>query len=147
MKNSSVTFSLKNINQLQEVAIQLLKFAKDEKIFLFFGDMGVGKTTFIKALCQALEVKDVVTSPTFSIVNEYDSPKGAIFHFDFYRIKNESEVFDIGFEEYLYSDNYCFIEWPEKIINLWPERYVHISLSLSEENGRKITAEIRAKNS
>ena len=141
-----MTFSLKNISDLPDVAKKLLNFANEEKVFLFFGDMGTGKTTLIKAICERLGVIDTVTSPSYSIVNEYDSPHGKIFHFDFYRIKNESEAFDFGFEEYLYSDNYCLIEWPEKIINLWPKRYVHISLSLLDEDSRKITAGIRVNN-
>jgi tRNA threonylcarbamoyladenosine biosynthesis protein TsaE len=114
-----VEYTIETIEHLTEAASQLLKFAGNEKIFLFTGDMGAGKTTLIKSICSGLKVKDTVTSPTYSLVNEYEGAETTIYHFDFYRIKNEEEAFDMGFEEYVYSGNYCFIEWPEKIENLW----------------------------
>ena len=94
---------INNIEELPGAAKQLLKFSSGEKTFLFEGDMGAGKTTLIKALCAELAVKDMTSSPTYSIVNEYIYPKGKVFHFDFYRIKSEIEAYDLGFEEYLYS--------------------------------------------
>lgn len=100
--------------------------------------MGAGKTTLIKELCAALGVEEAVTSPTFSIVNEYDIPLGKIFHFDFYRLKTESEALDMGYEEYFYSGNYCFIEWPEKIPNLLPESFVSIGIKVVADNSREI---------
>lgn len=131
--------SIENISQLPLVSKQILDFAGNEKTFLFFGDMGVGKTTLIKAICSHLGVIDKITSPTYSLVNEYRLPTGILYHFDFYRIKDETEAYDMGFEEYLYSGNCCLIEWPEKIQNLWPEQFVHISLILGTGNERLIT--------
>jgi tRNA threonylcarbamoyladenosine biosynthesis protein TsaE len=106
-------------SELFEVAKELLDFADSQKIFCLFGEMGAGKTTFVKALCKALGVLDLVSSPTFSIVNEHATEKGeAVFHFDFYRIRNLEEAYDIGYENYFFSGDYCFIEWPEKIESL-----------------------------
>jgi tRNA threonylcarbamoyladenosine biosynthesis protein TsaE len=106
-------------SELFEVAKELLDFADSQKIFCLFGEMGAGKTTFVKALCKALGVLDLVSSPTFSIVNEYATEKDeAVFHFDFYRIRNLEEAYDIGYENYFFSGDYCFIEWPEKIESL-----------------------------
>ncbi|RKE43492.1 tRNA (adenosine(37)-N6)-threonylcarbamoyltransferase complex ATPase subunit type 1 TsaE [Sphingobacterium detergens] len=122
------------------VAAQTLlnRFPKD-RIFLLYGAMGAGKTTFIKYLCEQLGVKDSTSSPTFSIVNEYDSDNGPIYHFDFYRIKDEQEAFDFGYEEYFYSGAYCFIEWPEKIPNLLPEEAKEIHISIIDAATRKIS--------
>ena len=102
--------------------------------------MGAGKTTLIKALCAELAVKDMTSSPTYSIVNEYIYPNGKVFHFDFYRIKSEIEAYDLGFEEYLYSKQYCFIEWPEKIKVLWPESYIQVIINQTKDEVRTITA-------
>jgi tRNA threonylcarbamoyladenosine biosynthesis protein TsaE len=107
--------AVNNLSDLPLVAQQLLKFAGNEKIFIFDGDMGAGKTTFIKTFCQVLGVHDVVSSPTYSIVNEYDSATGQVYHFDFYRIKDIQEAFDLGYEEYFYGGGMCLIEWPEKV--------------------------------
>ena len=131
---------INNIAELPDAAKQLLKFSSGEKIFLFEGDMGAGKTTLIKALCAELAVKDITSSPTYSIVNEYIYPNGKVFHFDFYRIKSEIEAYDLGFEEYLYSKHYCFIEWPEKIKGLWPENYIQIVINQNKDKVRTITA-------
>jgi tRNA threonylcarbamoyladenosine biosynthesis protein TsaE len=123
---------IRNVEGLSDAAQKFLSLTGADKIFLFTGEMGVGKTTFIKAVCQKIGVSDIVSSPTYSIVNEYQYDKGKIYHFDFYRIKTETEAYDIGFEEYLYSGNYCFIEWPEKIKGLWPSDYVEVAI---EQNG------------
>ena len=131
---------INNIAELPDAAKQLLKFSSGEKIFLFEGDMGAGKTTLIKALCAELAVKDMTSSPTYSIVNEYIYPNGKVFHFDFYRIKSEIEAYDLGFEEYLYSKQYCFIEWPEKIKGLWPENYIQVVINQNIDKVRTITA-------
>ena len=130
---------VKNINELRGVAQELIGFAGSEKIFLFYGDMGAGKTTFIKTLCECLGTNETVTSPTFSIVNEYQGAESKIYHFDFYRLKNESEALDMGYEEYFYSGNYCFIEWPEKIAGLLPEHYIRIDIKVLADNERLLT--------
>ena len=132
-------FIVKNINDLDEVSSKILKFNNQYKKFAFFGDMGVGKTTLIKFLLKKLGVNDNVTSPTFSIVNEYLSEKlGSIFHFDFYRIKNEKEAYDIGIDEYLSSDNYCFIEWPNKINSFIDDNFVNVYIDIVDDNKRNI---------
>jgi tRNA threonylcarbamoyladenosine biosynthesis protein TsaE len=111
------------------VAKKLLMIFKDKKMFAFSGKMGAGKTTFIKHLCKQLGAGDIAVSPSFSIVNEYTTKDGnTLYHFDFYRIKDIKEVFDIGYEEYFYSGNYCFIEWPEKIKELLPDNCVYIRI-------------------
>ena len=125
-------------DELPDAASALLKFAGNEKVFLFEGEMGAGKTTLIKSICRQLGMNDTASSPTYSIVNEYAYPKGKIYHFDFFRIKNELEAFDIGFEEYLASGDYCFIEWPEMIPDLWPPHYIEIKIVQDENEGRTI---------
>lgn len=107
------------ISHLDEIAVQLLSFVGDGRVVCFHGDLGAGKTTFIKAICRQLSVKDAVQSPTFSIVNEYETSTGEpVYHFDFYRLKTEEEAFDLGYEQYIFSGYFCFIEWPEKVKNL-----------------------------
>ena len=131
------SFIIKNENELDEIAQQVLK-KYNLKIFLFYGEMGVGKTRFIKSLCKGLDVLDVVSSPSFSIVNQYlNKNDDFIYHFDFYRTNNKEEIFDIGYEEYIYSSSYCFIEWPEKIESLLPNNYIKIEMIL-DGNNRKI---------
>lgn len=130
----------KNLDELPAVANKFLQLTKNYKHFAFYGEMGVGKTTFIKELCALLGVADMVTSPTFSIINEYYSPsKGAIYHFDFYRTKNIDEVYNLGYEDYFYSNNYCFIEWPELVENLLPDSILRINISIYNDICRKIT--------
>lgn len=124
---------------LKQAAISLLDFAADEKIFLFDGDMGAGKTTFIKVICETLGVEDVVSSPTFSIVNEYLSKSQKIYHFDFYRIKDIQEAYDIGYEEYFYSGDLCLVEWPERINSLLPPNYLKIELTVTGPEQRSIS--------
>ncbi len=128
-----------SIGQLPNAAKQLIEFAGEDKILLFYGEMGAGKTTLIKAFCVAIGVEDAVSSPTFSIVNEYHCPDGIIYHFDFYRLKTQTEALDLGLEEYLYSGNYCLIEWPEKIPDLLPEKYLKISIEAQPDQRRKLT--------
>ncbi len=130
------TFTLETLDD----AAQQLLAAGPEKVILFNGVMGAGKTTFIKALCRALGVADPTASPTFSLVNEYHGRDGAkIFHFDVYRLKNESEAFDFGMDEYLDSGHWCFIEWAEKIPSLLPDRYSVVDLTVLEDGKRKLT--------
>ena len=126
--------TINSISDLSVAAAEFLKVCSGKKIFAFSGQMGAGKTTFIKAVCEALGVKDTISSPTFSIVNEYVAATGEkIYHFDFYRIKSESEAYDMGYEEYLYSSAYCFIEWPEKIEGLLPEAAVQVAISVKDD--------------
>ena len=132
--------TITSTNQLPEAASEILSFASNNRVFLFYGDMGAGKTTLIKSLCSQLGSDDNVTSPTFAIVNEYTGPN-TIYHFDFYRLKNQAEAMDIGFEEYLYSGNYCFIEWPEKIPDLLPLHYVTVSIQVLDSGFRRLTIE------
>ena len=130
---------VKSLDELKHAAEQLISFGDSEKIFLFYGDMGAGKTTLIKSLCELLGTKEPVTSPTFSIVNEYQGESAKIYHFDFYRLKNQSEALDLGYEEYFYSGNYCFIEWPEKIPDLWPDHYIRVGVEVLSDNERLLT--------
>jgi tRNA threonylcarbamoyladenosine biosynthesis protein TsaE len=130
-----------NESKLKEAAVSLLNFAGNEKIFLFQGEMGAGKTSLIKSICLQLGILENVSSPTYSLVNEYVYPHGKVYHFDFFRIKNESEAFDLGFEEYLVSGDYCFIEWPEMIPNLWPESFIKIKIIENEMGARNISAQ------
>src|ERR1700743_1696629 len=132
---------VKSIDELKNAAKQLTEFAGAENIFLFYGDMGAGKTTFIKSLCEQLGVNETVTSPTFSIVNEYQGRGIKIYHFDFYRLKNQNEALDMGYEEYFYSGDYCFIEWPEKIAGLLPPHYIRIGIQVLDNNERRLTFE------
>jgi len=130
-----------SLSQLPAAAQTLLSFAGSQKMFLFYGDMGAGKTTFIKALCEQLGVKEPVTSPTFSIINEYEGSSAKVYHFDFYRLKNQDEALDMGYEEYFYSGSYCLIEWPEKIPDLLPDHYIKVSIQLQEQQSRLFTFE------
>lgn len=130
---------LKSLSELNVVADKFLHLMKGKKIFAFFGPMGVGKTTFIKALCNELGVVEIVTSPTFALVNEYQTDSdNVIYHFDFYRIEKIEEVYDLGYEEYFYSGNYCFIEWPEKIAEILPEDIVYVHIVENNDGSRTI---------
>ena len=127
-------------SDLNTVAEQLLHKYPDHKFFAFYGEMGAGKTTLIKALCRFLKSTDVVSSPTFSIVNIYKTELlGDIFHFDFYRMKSIEEVFDIGYEDYFYGNAYCFAEWPEKIETLLPEDCIKVNLEVNSDGSREIS--------
>lgn len=138
MKQKSVI--AKNLEELPGLASAILEDLPDERIFAFHGKMGAGKTTLIKALCRVLEVQQIVSSPTFALVNEYSTKDDEqIFHFDFYRIKKLEEVYDIGYEEYFYSDSFCFVEWPEMITELLPQRYVNVEIEVISNEERKIT--------
>ncbi|MCO6500110.1 MAG: tRNA (adenosine(37)-N6)-threonylcarbamoyltransferase complex ATPase subunit type 1 TsaE [Vicingus serpentipes] len=133
------TYQAKTLTDLKEIAKDLLNEFGKHRVIAFFGEMGVGKTTLIKELSTQLGVNEIANSPTFSIVNEYLTIDGkTLFHFDFYRIEDEEEVYDLGYEDYFYSGNYCFIEWPEKILNLLPENTVKVKIVLDNENNRLI---------
>ena len=128
---------IKKQDNLREAARQFIEQMGDSHVFAFYGKMGAGKTTFIKAICEELGVEDVITSPTFAIVNEYESPDTTIYHFDFYRIKKLEEVYDMGYEDYFYSGGLCFIEWPELIEELLPEDAVRIIIE-EQPNGSRV---------
>lgn len=129
-----------NLEGLRPAAEEFIQAMNGRTVFAFFGKMGAGKTTFVKALCEALEVSDVVNSPTFSIVNEYQSEKlgKPIYHFDFYRIKKLDEAYDMGAEDYFYSGNLCLIEWPELIEEILPEDAVRVTIEEMEDGHREI---------
>jgi tRNA threonylcarbamoyladenosine biosynthesis protein TsaE len=130
-----ISFSLEQIN---EVAQQVLA-QNPKNIILFEAEMGVGKTTLIKALAKALGVEETTSSPTFSLVNEYQTASSKLlYHFDVYRLKNENEAYDMGIEDYLYSGNWCFIEWAEKIPNLIPEEHSVIKIKLASDGKREL---------
>jgi tRNA threonylcarbamoyladenosine biosynthesis protein TsaE len=127
-------------DELPEAARQVLQHTQHLKVWLLVGEMGAGKTTLAKELCRQLGVTDAMSSPTFSIVNEYRTHTGnSIFHFDFYRLQREQEAIDIGVEEYFYSGAYCFIEWPERIPNLLPERYAVLKIDIVDIEHRTLS--------
>lgn len=132
---------LSGLPALAKTAKMLLDSFPDERVFAFYGSMGAGKTTFIKAICRELGSGDNVTSPSFALINEYTVANGqVIYHFDFYRIKKIEEAFDLGYEDYIYSGNYCFIEWPEMIEQLLPEGIVEVRITEGEKGVRMIEA-------
>jgi tRNA threonylcarbamoyladenosine biosynthesis protein TsaE len=133
--------TIENTDNIYEAAIEFIATMDDKTVFAFEGNMGAGKTTFIKAICEKLGVEDVINSPTFSIINEYRSSTTGelIYHFDFYRINKLSEAHDIGTEDYFYSGALCFIEWPEKVRELLPEDTVYVNISEQPEGSRVVT--------
>ena len=140
---TSQAFEKVVLADLENVGRELMQAAGSLSVFVFHGDMGSGKTTFIKAICKFLGVEEVMSSPTFSIVNEYQAKDGkTIFHFDFYRIKNETEAYDIGIEEYFDSGHYCFVEWPEKIPTLLPIKYAEVFIKINDNTHRTIAFSI-----
>ena len=126
-------YNVSDESQLNDISLELLnKF--DLKLYLFYGNMGVGKTTFIKKFCDNLGVKDIVSSPTFSIINHYKSLSEIdVFHFDFYRTTSKEEIYNLGYEEYIYSSSYCFIEWSERLVDLLPSNYIKIEMFLIDD--------------
>ena len=134
---------INSLSDLDLVAEQIISSLDGRDVVLFRGGMGAGKTTLTKSLCKALEVEDNVCSPTFAIVNEYFSQKiGTIYHFDFYRIKNLQEAIDIGFDDYIFSGNYCFMEWCENISPLLPDEITEIKIEVQQNDSRLITVEV-----
>lgn len=133
------------IKSIEEIAVAAKDFVAamgERKVFAFYGKMGAGKTTFIKAVCEELGVEDVINSPTFAIVNEYVDGKGEpVYHFDFYRIKNQQEVMDLGYEDYVYSGHVCFMEWPELIENLLPDDAVKVTIEEEIDGGRVLVVD------
>jgi tRNA threonylcarbamoyladenosine biosynthesis protein TsaE len=131
--------SINHLDDIRSAAKSFISEIGDHKVFAFYGKMGAGKTTFIKAVCEELGVDDVITSPTFAIINEYEGRDGSIFHFDFYRIKKLEEVYDMGYEDYFYSGALCFIEWPELIEEVLPEDAVRVSIAEQPDGSRLIS--------
>ena len=132
---------ISSLDKIADAAQEFVSQIGEKRVFAFYGGMGAGKTTFIKAVCDQLGVNDAVTSPTFAIVNEYNSQMGQIYHFDFYRIKRASEVLDIGFDDYIYSGNLCLMEWPELIEDFLPEETTIVKIMEIENGMRKIIIE------
>ena len=130
---------IKSLDDIQQAARMFIDNMGESKVYAFYGKMGAGKTTFIKAICEQLGVDDVITSPTFAIVNEYEGDDKTIYHFDFYRIKKIEEVYDMGYEDYFYSGNICFIEWPELIEELLPLDTTRVNIQENEDGGRTVT--------
>ena len=130
---------IQNIETIREAAREFINNIGEHKVFAFYGKMGAGKTTFVKAICEELGVEDVITSPTFAIVNEYEARgEVPIYHFDFYRIKKLEEVYDMGYEDSFYSGSLCFIEWPELIEELLPEDAVKVSIEEQADGTRTV---------
>lgn len=131
---------INNLEGIRESARQFISNMGEGSVFAFYGGMGAGKTTFVKAICEELGVEDVVTSPTFAIVNEYRSETSGelIYHFDFYRIKKLEEVYDMGYEDYFYSGATCFVEWPELVEELLPEDAVRVTITENEDGTRTV---------
>jgi tRNA threonylcarbamoyladenosine biosynthesis protein TsaE len=133
---------IKDKKHLPKAAGQFLDYTMGKKIFAFYGSMGAGKTTIIKAICEALGAVDIITSPTFTLINEYKTAGDEyLYHFDFYRIKKTEEVFDFGFEEYLASGAYCFLEWPEKVCDILPPETVNVRITVDNNEQRLVTIE------
>ena len=151
---------IESIEQIREAAREFISHIGERRVFAFYGKMGAGKTTFVKAICEELGVQDVITSPTFAIVNEYETPSnspclggdqksslsredlgGSIYHFDFYRIKKLEEVYDMGFEDYFYSGALCFIEWPELIEDILPDDAVRVTITEQDDGTRLVTTD------
>ncbi|MBR1448142.1 MAG: tRNA (adenosine(37)-N6)-threonylcarbamoyltransferase complex ATPase subunit type 1 TsaE [Prevotella sp.] len=130
---------IENLEQIREAAREFISLIGDRHVFAFYGKMGAGKTTFVKAICEELGVEDVITSPTFAIVNEYEVGESSIYHFDFYRIKKLEEVYDMGYEDYFYSGALCFIEWPELIEELLPQDAVRVTIEEQPDGTRRVT--------
>ena len=129
---------IQDLAHINEAAKAFVENIGDHTVLAFYGKMGAGKTTFIKAICEELGVEDVITSPTFAIVNEYTAQDGPVYHFDFYRIKKIEEVYDMGFEDYFYSGALCLIEWPELIEEVLPEDAVKVTIEEKEDGSRAV---------
>ena len=139
-KISEMEIKINDLEHIREAARQFINAMGDHHVFAFYGHMGAGKTTFIKAICEELGVDDVVTSPTFAIVNEYTAADGIpIYHFDFYRIKKLEEVYDMGYEDYFYGDGLCFIEWPEMMEELLPEGATKVQIAENPDGTRTVS--------
>ena len=140
--NNHMEIKITSLENIHDAAREFIAAMGDNTVFAFYGKMGAGKTTFIKAICECLGVTDVINSPTFAIVNEYRSAtEELIYHFDFYRIKKLEEVYDMGYEDYFYSGALCFIEWPELVEELLPGDAVKVTIETAEDGTRTLTLE------
>ena len=128
---------IENLDNIRASAREFIQHMGEARVFAFYGKMGAGKTTFVKAICEELGVEDVITSPTFAIINEYEGEE-TIYHFDFYRIKKLEEVYDMGYEDYFYSGALCFIEWPELIEEILPDDAVRVSIIEQQDGSRLV---------
>ena len=139
-----ISIAIKDLDHIREAAREFIEHIGDHRVFAFYGKMGAGKTTFVKAICEELGVEDVITSPTFAIINEYSltsrhSPlTSTIYHFDFYRIKKLEEVYDMGYEDYFYGDGLCFIEWPEMMEELLPDGATKVQITENPDGTRTV---------
>lgn len=131
-------YSVKNLNELKFVSEKIIALSKAHTVFCFYGEMGSGKTTLIKFICEQLGVTDSISSPTYPIINEYNYPGGKIYHMDLYRLKSIDEALNIGIEDYLYSGNLCFIEWPDNFQSVIPDQHIKIILRKLEDDSRHI---------
>jgi tRNA threonylcarbamoyladenosine biosynthesis protein TsaE len=137
-----MNIKIQDIDHIREAAREFIKHIGQRRVFAFYGKMGAGKTTFVKAICEELGVEDVITSPTFAIINEYGLPDGdSLYHFDFYRIKKLEEVYDMGYEDYFYSGSLCFIEWPELIEDVLPDDAVRVTITEQPDGSRTVSME------
>jgi len=135
--------SIPDLASIDDAARELIDTYPDSRIFAFYGEMGAGKTTMIKALCRVLQVTDVTSSPSFGLIYEYRTRgSDSVYHFDFYRIEQLEEAYDIGYEEYIDSGQYCFIEWPEKVATLLPPETVNVNLKITGNNERTMEVEV-----
>ncbi len=135
--------TIPDLASVDEAARKLISTFPDKKIFAFYGEMGAGKTTLIKALCRVLKVTDVTSSPSFGLIYEYRTiGRDSVYHFDFFRMEHLEEAYDIGYEEYIDSGQYCFIEWPDRVASLLPPETVNVNLHVSENNERTMEVEV-----
>lgn len=139
MHENELTLICNSPEKITETAKNIINFGIDKKVWLFEGELGAGKTTLIKKICEIWQVKDNVTSPSFALINEYRNEKNEpIYHFDFYRLENEEEALDIGCEEYFYSGDYCLVEWPSKVQGILPDSYLRIRIGINTDKSRSI---------
>jgi tRNA threonylcarbamoyladenosine biosynthesis protein TsaE len=140
--NTTIEYTANSTEELKGVAVSIINSFPDQRIFILNGDLGSGKTTFVKAFAVALGIVEEITSPTFSIVHEYGNGNVKVFHFDLYRLENEQELYQIGFEEYMDENAYVFIEWPALAFNFLPTSYVSVSFEAESENTRRIICSV-----
>ncbi len=133
-----MNFTIKNIDELESISQEIINLSEKNSVFCFYGNLGAGKTTLIKKICKTLHVSDSISSPTYPIINEYHYPNGIIYHIDLYRLNSIEEALNIGLEEYLYSGNLCFIEWPDNFKSIIPDKHINIFIRKLEDESRTI---------